>query len=94
MASPAYPATAAFDVRSLADARALAAHIIAEANDIPGNGGSVYTLGPQLGAPVVNARQMGSLPLVLAEGVTAAAVLALGLTILASVRQRRHDLAC
>jgi hypothetical protein len=93
VASPAYPATAAFDLRSLADARALAAHIIAEANDVPGNGGDVYTLGPQLGAPVVNARQMGSQPLALAAAVTAAAVLALGLTILASVRQRRRDLA-
>jgi ABC-type antimicrobial peptide transport system permease subunit len=48
---------------------------------------------PQLGAPVRNASQMGSQPLTLAIGVAIAAILALGLTILASVRQRRRDLA-
>jgi hypothetical protein len=90
-ASTSYPSSAAIDVSSRADARALAARIIAaDPAEVPG---SMYQLGPQLGAPVVNASQMGSLPLALAIGVAAAAVLALGLTILASVRRRRRDLA-
>ncbi len=91
VASPAYPATAAINVSSPADARALAARIIkAEPDHTPGG---VYELGPQLGAPVANASQMGSLPLTLAAGVAAAALLALALAILASVRQRRRELA-
>jgi len=90
-ASTSYPSAVAADVSSRADARALAARIIAaDPDETPGG---TYQLGPQLGAPVVNASQMGSLPLALAIGVAAAAVLALGLTILASVRCRRRDLA-
>jgi ABC-type antimicrobial peptide transport system permease subunit len=53
----------------------------------------LYSLPPELGAPVRDASQMGSQPLTLAIGVAAAAVLALALTILASVRERRRDLA-
>jgi hypothetical protein len=90
-ATTSYPSAAAIDVSSPADARALAARIIAASPD--GTPGGTYQLGPQLGAPVVNASQMGSQPVALAVGVAAAAVLALGLTILASVRRRRHDLA-
>jgi hypothetical protein len=90
-ASTSYPSTAAIDVSSPADTRALAARIIAANPD--GTPGGTYQLGPQLGAPVVNASQMGSQPLALAIGVAAAAVLALGLTILASVRRHRRDLA-
>jgi hypothetical protein len=90
---PAYPAAAVFDVSSLADARALAAEIIRKANSIPGYEGGLYALPPQLGAAVINASQMGGEPLTLAMGVAAAVVLALALTILASVRERRRDLA-
>ena len=90
-ASTSYPSTAAIDVSSRADGRALAARIIAA--NLDGTPGDTYQLGPQLGAPVVNASQMGSQPLALAIGVAAAAVLALGLTILASVRRHRRDLA-
>ena len=91
VASTSYPSTAAIDVSSRGDARAVAARIIAANPD--GTPGGTYQLGPQLGAPVVNASQMGSQPLALAVGVAAAAVLALGLTILASVRRHRRDLA-
>jgi hypothetical protein len=90
---PVYPAAAVFDVSSQGDAKALAARLIREASSFPGNAGDFYTLGPELGAPVRDASQMGSQPLTLAIGVAAAAVLALALTILASVRERRRDLA-
>jgi hypothetical protein len=90
---PEYPATAIFDFSSRADARALAANVIAKANSIPGNEGEFYALPPQLGAAVRNASQMGGQPLTLAIGVVGAAVLALALTILTSVRERRRDLA-
>ncbi len=90
-ASTSYPSAAAIDVSSRADARALAARITAANPD--GTPGGTYQLGPQLGAPVINASQMGSQPLALAIGVAVAAVLALGLAILASVRRHRRDLA-
>jgi FtsX-like permease family len=90
---PAYPAAAVFDLSSQADARALVAEIIRKANSIPGYEGGLYGLPPQLGAAVINASQMGGQPLTLAIGVAAAVVLALALTILASVRERRRDLA-
>ena len=90
---PEYPATAIFDLRSQADARALASRIIYQLNSLPGNAGEYYTLRPQRGAAVTNASQMGSQPLALAVGVAGAAILALALTILASVRERRRDLA-
>jgi hypothetical protein len=90
---PAYPAAAIFDLSSQADARALSDRIIRWADSSAENAGSYYTLPPQLGAPVRNVSQMGTQPLALAIGVAAAAVLALVLTILASVRERRRDLA-
>jgi FtsX-like permease family len=93
VASPAYPATAAFDVGSPAQARALAASLTAYIDRAGQEPGGAYSLGPQLGAPVVNASQTGNLPVVLASAVAVAALLALGLTLLASVRQRRRDLA-
>jgi ABC-type lipoprotein release transport system permease subunit len=91
--SPAYPATAAFDVSSPAAAHALVARIIKAEPDH--TAGGIYQLQAplELGAPVADASQMGSQPLALAAGVAAAAVLALALTILASVRQRRRELA-
>jgi hypothetical protein len=93
-ASPAYPATIAFDVNSPAVARKLIATMAAISAQT-GSPGGTYELLPsrELGAAVINASQMGSQPLAFATGVAAAAVLALGLTILASVRQRRRELA-
>jgi hypothetical protein len=91
-ASTSYPSAAAIDVSSHADGRALAARIIAADPARAGPGGT-YQLGPQLGAPVINASQMGRQPLALAIGVATAALLALGLAIMASVRRRRRDLA-
>ena len=92
VASPAYPATVAFDVSSRSVASKLIAKIAA-LSARTGSPGGTYQLGPQLGAAVINSSQMGSQPLALATGVAAAALLALGLTILASVRQRRRELA-
>ncbi len=93
-ASPAYPATVVFDVKSPAVAQALIAKMAALSAE-SGSPGGTYQLYPrlELGAAVINASQMGSEPLTFATGVAAAAVLALGLTILASVRQRRRELA-
>jgi len=53
----------------------------------------MYTLPPQPAAQIVNFQQMGGLPLTIAAGVAIAAVLALTLTIVASVRHRRRELA-
>jgi putative ABC transport system permease protein len=74
-----------------ADARRLVSRIASA--DPDGSPGSTYLLGPQRGAAILNAAQMGSQPLALAIGLAAAAVLALALTVLASVRQRRRQLA-
>jgi FtsX-like permease family len=93
VATPAYPAAVAFDVSSRADARALAQKIERWANSSPANEGSYYTLGPEPGAQVLDVSAMGSQPRTLAICVAIAAVLALALTILASVRERRRDLA-
>lgn len=64
-----------------------------EAAEPDGEPGGTYRLGPQPAAQIANFRQMGGQPLAIAVGVAAAAVLALGLTILASVRRRRRELA-
>ncbi len=92
VATPANPATVVFDVRSRAVANKLIAKI-ATLSARTGSPGGTYPLPPQRGAAVVNASQMGSEPVALATGVAAAALLALGLTVLASVRQRRRELA-
>jgi ABC-type lipoprotein release transport system permease subunit len=44
-------------------------------------------------AEIVNFRSMGTIPTVLASGLAAGAVAALGLTLVTSVRRRRRDLA-
>ena len=44
-------------------------------------------------AEIVNYRSMGSIPVLLGAALAAGAVAALGLTLIASVRRRRHDLA-
>jgi ABC-type lipoprotein release transport system permease subunit len=49
--------------------------------------------GVQRPAEIVNYRSMGATPLILGLGLTAGAVTALGLTLVASVRRRRRSLA-
>jgi hypothetical protein len=92
-AFPAFPSAVAIDMApgTSADARRLVSRIASA--DPDGSPGSMYPLGPQRGAAILNAAQMGSQPLALAMGLAAAAVLAVALTVLASVRQRRRQLA-
>jgi ABC-type lipoprotein release transport system permease subunit len=54
---------------------------------------NVVVLGVQRPAQIVNYRTIGSTPVVLAIGLAAGATGALGLTLAASVRRRRRDLA-
>jgi hypothetical protein len=89
--NPSVPSAVAVDVSSAADASRLAARIIKAEPD--GTPGGMYELPPQQGAQIINFRQMGALPLALAIGVAAAAIVALALTVMASVRQRRRELA-
>jgi len=89
--NPAAPSTVVIDVSSAADASRLAARIIKAEPD--GTPGGMYELPPQQGAQIINFQQMGALPLALALGVAAAAIVALALTVMASVRQRRRELA-
>jgi hypothetical protein len=56
-------------------------------------GDNVTVLGVQRPAQIVNYRSIGSTPVVLAVGLAAGAIVALGLTLEASVRRRRRDLA-
>jgi hypothetical protein len=92
-AVPAYPSAVAIDMApgSSADARLLVRRITSA--DPDGMPGSTYSLGPERGAAILNASSMGSQPLTLALALTAAAVLTLALALLASVRQRRRQLA-
>ena len=56
-------------------------------------GDSVEVLGVQHPAEIVNYRSTGSTPVILAAGLAVGAVVALALTLIASVRRRRRDLA-
>jgi ABC-type lipoprotein release transport system permease subunit len=92
-AYPAFPSAAAIEMAPgrPADARRLVRRItVADPDQSPGG---IYPLGPQRGEAIANASQMGRQPLALALALAAAAVLALALTLLASVRQRRRQLA-
>jgi hypothetical protein len=93
VATPAYPAAMVFDLRTQAEASALKSKLIGWADSTAENDGTLYGLPPQLGAPVLDASDMGTQPRTLAVGVAIAAMLALALTVLASVRERRRDLA-
>ena len=68
--------------------------IVKEINQLPKGGqqagGVVAVLRP---AEIVNYRSMGTAPALLSGGLVVGAVLALGLTLVASVRRRRRDLA-
>ena len=57
------------------------------------NDGPVSVLGVQRPAEIVNYRTMGTTPALLGIGLAAGAATALGLTLIASVRRRRRDLA-
>ncbi len=63
------------------------------ASDPHAQGNNVVVLGVQRPAEIVNYRSIGSTPLILAVGLATGAVVALGLSIGASVRRRRRDLA-
>jgi hypothetical protein len=58
-----------------------------------GAGDTVIVFTDLLPAEIVNYRSMGATPAVLAGSLAAGAVVALGLTLVASVRRRRRDLA-
>jgi len=78
--------------------RANMAGIIAVANkefasDPNATGNGVTVLGVERPAQIVNYRSVGSTPVVLAVGLALGAVVALGLTLVASVRRRRRDFA-
>ncbi|MCU1462314.1 MAG: hypothetical protein JWO37_2389 [Acidimicrobiales bacterium] len=76
------------DLQRIADAanKAFAA-------DPNGSGSTVSVLGVQHPAEIVNYRSVGTTPVLLASGLAAGAIVALGLTLGASVRRRRPDLA-
>jgi hypothetical protein len=79
----------------LADLQHIAAAANRAINADPRAAGSdgVSVFGVQRPAQIVNYRTIGATPVVLAAGLAAGAVLALGLTLTASVRRRRRDLA-
>lgn len=56
-------------------------------------GGSLAVLSVQRPAEIVNYRSMGTVPALLGTALAVGAVVALGLTLIASVRRRRRDLA-
>jgi hypothetical protein len=56
-------------------------------------GNNVTVLGVQRPVQIVNYRSIGSTPVILAVGLTVGAIIALALTLVASVRHRRRDLA-
>jgi hypothetical protein len=80
---------------ALASLRRIAATAAKEVNADPNSGGgeSYVVLSVQRPAEIVNYQATGATPVVLATGLAAGAVVALGLTLIASVRRRRRDLA-
>jgi hypothetical protein len=83
---------------SPAEGRANLQHIANVANkvfaaDPHGAGNLVSVLGVQRPAQIVNYRSIGSTPVLLALGAAVGSIFALGLTLIASVRRRRRDLA-
>jgi hypothetical protein len=91
VSDPAFPSAVAIDLASGTDAGPLVARI---AGAGPGEDpGGTYQQPRVLGAAIVNAAQMGSQPLALALALAVAAVLSLAVALLASVRQRRPQLA-
>jgi predicted lysophospholipase L1 biosynthesis ABC-type transport system permease subunit len=91
---PTLPSTLAIDLTpgTTAAQRARLVHTIVSNNPDRTPGGT-YELRSALAAAIVNARQMGGQPIALALGLAVAAVASLALTVLSSVRRRRHELA-
>ena len=91
VSDPAFPSAVAIDLASGPDAAHLAARIAAAGpGDTPGG---TYAQPRVRGAAIVYAAQMGSQPLALALALALAAVLSLAIALLASVRERRRQLA-
>ena len=63
------------------------------AADPNASGDSVEVLGVQHPAEIVNYQSTGATPVILAAGLALGAIVALALTLIASVRRRRRDLA-
>jgi FtsX-like permease family len=91
VADPAFPSAVAIDLAPGTDAAPLVARIAS--GNPGGDPGGTYRQPRVLGAAIVNAAQMGGQPLALALALAAAAVLSLAVALLASVRQRRRQLA-
>jgi hypothetical protein len=91
---PSLPSTIAIDLApgTTAAQRARLIHQIVAAKPDQTPGGT-YELHSALAAAVINTRQMTGQPIALALGLAAGAVLSLTLTVLSSVRRRRHELA-
>jgi hypothetical protein len=82
------PAAALSSLRRIADAADKAV-----AHDPQTYGDSFVVLGVQRPAEIVNYQSTGASPAILAAGLAVGAVVALGLTLGASVRRRRRDIA-
>ena len=84
------PATGLVGLQRVAD---VANRAFAAVPNGGGTGDDVTVVGVQRPAEIVNYRSMGAGPAVLVSALAAGATLALGLTLAASVRRRRRDLA-
>jgi hypothetical protein len=85
-------------LRSLQAIRRQLSAVLTSPRVMASSGGSsiadtIQLLAAQRPAEIVNYQTMGALPTVLAGGLAVGAVGALGLTLVASVRRRRHDFA-
>jgi ABC-type antimicrobial peptide transport system permease subunit len=91
---PTGPSAVLVRFRSGADPAAALRSLRRIANELtlPSNYG-VTLLNVQRPAEIINYRSMGTIPAILGLGLAVGAALALGLTLLASVRRRRRDLA-
>ncbi len=83
------PATALSSLQRIA----VTAAQVVNADPNSGGGESYVVLSVQRPAEIVNYQATGATPVILATGLAAGAVVALGLTLIASVRRRRRDLA-
>jgi len=93
---PAYPSAVAIRLApgTTATQRArLVSHIVSANPDRSPGGTYELRRDEALASQVVNAEELGGQPLALATGLACAAVLSLALTVLASVRRRRAELA-
>jgi hypothetical protein len=88
---PGVPATAGrANLQRIADA---ANKAFADVPDGGGSGDTIAVVGVQRPAEIVNYRTIGATPTLLVSGLALGAVSALALTLVASVRRRRRDLA-